>query len=130
MGVQSAIICAISLRCADPQSAVTGLYSPTPPPPTLCFFISVESTHADLFLWIQGKSLHSLIPIMVNETHESLDVVIASLVELLHVTAERIDKYAYDLWMLVEEEGSEMFVALETYLMPFWTNMVGSYLWS
>jgi len=67
---------------------------------------------------------------MVNETHESLDVVIASLVELLHVTAERIDKYAYDLWMLVEEEGSEMFVALETYLMPFWTNMVGSYLWS
>lgn len=85
--------------------------------------------YADIPSPIQGKSLHSLVPVILNETGDDLDVVIASLVELLRITGENIDKNAHRLFALTEHDAEER-ASVEAYLMAYWTNMTGSYWWS
>ncbi len=70
-----------------------------------------------------------MIPIIINETGASLDSVVKSLVEMLHISGENIDKGAARL-LTMTEHNSEARASVEVYLIPFWTNMTGNYGWS
>lgn len=68
-------------------------------------------------------------PVIINETGDDLDVVIASLVELLRISGENIDKSSERLLALTEHDVQAR-ASVEAYLAPFWTIMTGNYRWS
>ncbi|KAK4446887.1 isoprenoid synthase domain-containing protein [Podospora aff. communis PSN243] len=76
-----------------------------------------------------NKSLHSLIPIIVNETGADLNSAVASLLDILQVSGDRINNNAERLLAMAgdDEELREKVLA---WIVPFWTNMTGSYWWS
>lgn len=77
----------------------------------------------------QGKSLHSLIPIMINETGIDLDPAVASLLDILQASGNNINKDAERLIAMAGDD-EELRARVEAYVVPFWTNMTGSYWWS
>lgn len=77
----------------------------------------------------QGKSLHSLVPIIIHQTGADLDTVVESLVETLRTSGKSIDQAAERLLLMAESDG-EVREKVEAYLYSFWTNMTGSYWWS
>lgn len=76
-----------------------------------------------------GKSLHSLVPIVINETGADLDTVVASSIEILRISGENIDCMAERLLAMTENDPQAR-ASVEAYIGPFWTNMTGSYWWS
>ncbi|KAK0707347.1 isoprenoid synthase domain-containing protein [Lasiosphaeris hirsuta] len=78
---------------------------------------------------LQGKSLHSLVPIVINETGADLDAVVASSIEILRISGENIDRMAERLLAMTEHDPQAR-ASVEAYVGPFWTNLTGSYWWS
>ncbi|KAK0642148.1 isoprenoid synthase domain-containing protein [Cercophora newfieldiana] len=76
-----------------------------------------------------GKSLHSLVPIIINETNADLDSAVASLLDILQVSGDNINKGAEKLLAMAGDD-EELRERVEAYVVPFWTNMTGSYWWS
>jgi hypothetical protein len=77
----------------------------------------------------QNKSLHSLVPIIINETNTDLDSAIAFLLGILQVSGDNINKGAERLLAMAGQD-EELRERVQAYVVPFWTNMTGSYWWS
>lgn len=68
-------------------------------------------------------------PIIINETNADLDSAIASLLDILQVSGENIDRGAARLLSMAGHD-EELLARVQAYVVPFWTNMTGSYWWS
>ncbi|KAM7189240.1 Isoprenoid synthase domain containing protein [Naviculisporaceae sp. PSN 640] len=79
---------------------------------------------------MSGQALHSLVPVIINETGCDLDTAAGSVIETLRISGENLDKTADGLLALAEKDGSDARASVEAYLYSFWTSMTGSYWWS
>ncbi|KAK3380914.1 isoprenoid synthase domain-containing protein [Podospora didyma] len=76
-----------------------------------------------------GKSLHSLIPVIINETGVDVNTAVGAVIETLRTSAENVDQGAKAL-LRVTAHDPKAHASVQKYVMAYWTNMTGSYWWS